>query len=52
MAITAGVAEGIYFLQDGTIDDTPLRFSYVWIKQDGRWKEAHHHGSLLIAGVG
>ena len=33
---------------DGTTDDKPLRFSYVWRKKDGQWKEIHHHGSQLV----
>ena len=25
----------------------PLRVTEVWVKQDGKWKEAHHHDSPL-----
>jgi hypothetical protein len=32
---------------------TPVsaRFSYVWKKEDGEWKIAHHHSSVTPAGA-
>ena len=50
IAITTGIVEGSYFLPDGTPDDKPLRVTYVWLRQNGRWKEVHHHGSQMVIG--
>ena len=47
MAITAGTGNGIQSLGDGTSEEMSWRFTYVWVKQDGRWLEAHHHVSPI-----
>ena len=46
VAITAGVATAVQ-TRPGAEEPEELnfRFSYVWIKQDGRWRELHHHVS-------
>ncbi len=47
-AIIAGHLLNCLSLPNGQTTEGKMRFSYVWIKQDGEWKEAHHHISDLI----
>ena len=46
-AVATGYIEGSITSQDGTIDQTTLRFTEVWIKQGGKWKRVHIHSSPL-----
>jgi ketosteroid isomerase-like protein len=50
MGITAGYMYGHMIYPGGTVIEGPWRFTYLWARQDGEWKEAHHHVSLLKAG--
>ncbi len=45
-AVTAGVAIASESTVNGEAVNSDFRFTYVWIKQDGRWKELHHHVSF------
>ncbi len=36
--------------RDGKVRDITNRVSAVWVKNDGEWKEAHHHESPLLGG--
>ena len=47
IAIIAGTASGTQIFTDGEKEDLSWRFSYVWIKTEGRWLELHHHVSYL-----
>ena len=46
VAVTAGVATAVQTMPGAEApEELSYRFSYVWIKQDGRWRELHHHVS-------
>jgi ketosteroid isomerase-like protein len=45
--LSAGYLDGGWQFPDGTKHISKMRFSYVWAKIDGRWKEIHHHVSDL-----
>lgn len=45
VGITAGVATVLQTMPGQEPQELRLRFSYVWINEDGRWKELHHHVS-------
>ena len=49
VGITAGHMYGHMTLVDGTLLQGPWRFTYLWVRRDGEWREAHHHVSLLGA---
>jgi ketosteroid isomerase-like protein len=42
-AITAGTGITTRTTRDGRTVGSNFRFTYVWTKQGGRWKELHHH---------
>ena len=44
-AVTAGTAIARQTTEDGDTVQSDFRFSYFWNKQNGRWKELHHHVS-------
>lgn len=46
-AITAGYANAGWQDSSGNSEVTPIRFTYVWVKTEDGWKEAHHHASDL-----
>lgn len=45
-AVAAFYLDGSATWQGGTAHG-PLRVTEVWVKQGGKWKEAHHHDSPL-----
>ena len=47
-AIVTGYMMGTTTGPDGTINQLSNQRTGVWIKQGGRWKEAHRHGSPLM----
>lgn len=46
-AISAGYFDGGWRFPSGEEHISKARFTYVWIKRDGMWKEVHHHASDL-----
>ena len=48
-AVVTGYETGMVTFADGTTIKGPRRLSSVWIKQKGRWKQAHVHISMIIA---
>ncbi len=47
-AVVTGYNEGTVTSPDGNVDSFTLRFSEIWIKQEGQWKRVHIHSSQLI----
>ncbi len=48
-AVVTGYEVGMVTYADGTTFKGPRRLSSVWIKQGGRWKQAHVHISMITA---
>ena len=48
-AVLTGYLTGTVTQPDGSTEKGPRRFSAVWIKQRGQWKEAHVHISFITA---
>ena len=48
-AVTAGTAIATETSVEGRSEQRDFRFTYVWMKQEGRWKEIHHHVSPYVA---
>ncbi len=46
-AVVTGYLTGVITLPDGTTLKGPRRFSAVWIKQAGQWKQIHLHVSFI-----
>jgi len=46
-AVLTGYQTGVVILPDGTTLKGPRRISTMWIKQAGKWKEAHVHLSFI-----
>lgn len=48
VAVTAGVANAVQTMPGASVaEELTYRFSYVWLRRDGRWVELHHHVSRL-----
>ena len=46
IGVTVGLMHGTATYSDGQTFEGPIRFTYVWIKTNGKWKELHHHVSV------
>ena len=46
-AVVTGYLTGVITLPNGTTHKGPRRFSAVWIKQAGQWKQIHLHVSFI-----
>jgi hypothetical protein len=46
-AVVTGYETGVVIWPDGTTLKGPRRFSALWIKQAGQWKQAHVHISFI-----
>ncbi len=49
-AIATFYIAGTITLPGGATQQGPWRITEVWVKERGQWKEAHQHGSPLVAG--
>lgn len=45
VAITAGTAIATHTTTTGETKSSNFRFTYVWTREGGKWKELHHHVS-------
>jgi len=50
-AVVTGYETGAITFPDGTTLKGPRRISVVWIKQEGKWKQAHVHISFITVPV-
>lgn len=52
VALALFYLDGTFTWPGGVTLEGPWRVTEVWIREDGEWKELHHHDSPLRAGAG
>ena len=46
-AVASYLMDGSVTWPDGSVDDRTRRVTEVWVRQEGSWKEIHHHDSVF-----